>query len=197
MSEGSYRKSRITPVLVTVPLPPSYRIMLNRYRSDPLGTQPADSRFCAQNGGFTVLYTAPEFATAFVETVVRDRFTRRQICEVKVREITARFWARISMKPEASLTLIDLRGNGCTLIGAPTDTVKAKNHAAGRAFAKAIYAKHVDVDGIVYTSRLTEKDIYVMFDRALGNLDSIQIGPLETHPDLPKVLQQYRIGLVT
>ncbi len=75
MSGGAYRRSRVEPVSLTAPMPTSYRIMASRHRSDPLGTTPADSRFCTRNGGSTVLYAAPEFATAFVETVVRDRFT--------------------------------------------------------------------------------------------------------------------------
>lgn len=159
MTGGSDRRSRIEPVLVTVQMPPSFRIMPSRYRADPLGTRPSDSRFCTQDGGFAVLYTAPEFATAFVETVVKDRFTRRRVCEIRVKEITTRIWARISMKPQASLRLLDLRGDGCTRIGAPTDTVNARNHAAGRAFAKDIHAGNMYVDGIVYASRLTGEDV--------------------------------------
>jgi len=116
MSEGSYRRSRIAPVLITAPMPASYRIMARRHRPDPLGTTPADSRFCTRNGGFAVLYAAPEFATAFVETVVRDRFRGRQGCEIAVKEITARVWTRISMQRDAVLALVDLRGDGCTRI---------------------------------------------------------------------------------
>jgi len=69
-----------------------------------------------------VLYAAPEFATAFVETVVRDRFRGRQNCVIAMKEITARVWARISMQRDEVLTLVDLRGDGCTRIGAPTET---------------------------------------------------------------------------
>ncbi len=196
MNEGPYRRSRIAPLLVTAPMPASYRIMARRHRSDPLGTTPADSRFCTRNGGFTVLYTAPEFATAFVETVVRDRFTGRRNCEVAVREITARVWARISMQAGETLTLLDLRGDGCTRIGAPTDAVNARNHAAGRAFAKAIHADHVDVDGIVYASRLTGEDVYAVFDRSAKKLASPETGLLQDHAELVNALERYGIGLV-
>ncbi len=98
MSGGPYHKSRIAPVLMTAPMPSSYRIMARRHRSDLLGTRPADSRICTRNGGFTVLYAAPEFTTAFVETVVRDRFRGRQDCEIAVKEITARVWVRMRMQ---------------------------------------------------------------------------------------------------
>ncbi len=171
--------------------------MASRHRSDPLGTTPADSRFCTRNGGFTVLYAALDFATAFVETVVRDRFTGRESCEVAVKEITTRVWARISMQAGATLTLLDLRGDSCTRIGAPTDTVNARNHAAGRAFAKAIHADHVDVDGIVYASRLTGEDVYAVFDRSTGKLAAVETGLLEDRPELVDILERYRIGLVS
>lgn len=196
MSGGPYRRSRIAPVLTAAPMPSSYRIMARRHRSDPLGTSPADSRFCTRNGGFTVLYAAPEFTTAFVETVVRDRFRGRQGCEIAVKEITARVWARISMQAGATLTLLDLRGDGCTRIGAPTDTVNARNHAAGRAFAKAMHTDHVDVDGIVYSSRLTGEDVYAVFDRSTEKLASAETGLLEDHPELSEILERYGIGLV-
>ena len=197
MSGGPYRRSRVESVLLTAPMPASYRIMASRHRSDPLGTTPADSRFCTRNGGFTVLYAALDFATAFVETVVRDRFTGRESCEVAVKEITTRVWARISMQAGATLTLLDLRGDGCTRIGAPTDTVNARNHAAGRAFAKAIHADHVDVDGIVYASRLTGEDVYAVFDRSTGKLAAVETGLLEDRPELVDILERYGIGLVS
>ena len=197
MSQGRYRRSRIAPVLVTAAMPSSYRIMARHRGSSPLGTTPADSRFCTRNGGFTVLYAAPEFATAFVETVVRDRFTGRQSCKIALKEITARVWARISMQRDAVLTLVDLRGDGCTRIGAPTDTVNARNHAAGRAFAKAVYAGHPDVDGIVYASRLNGEDVYAVFDRATGKLVGVETGLLENCPELPDTLTRYGVSLVT
>jgi len=171
--------------------------MAHRHRSVPLGTSPADSRFCTRNGGYTVLYAAPDFATAFIETVVRDRFARQRSCELAVKEITARVWVRIAMPPETVLTLVDLRGDGCMRIGAPTDTVNARNHSAGRAFARDIHAGQADVDGIVYASRLTGEDVYAVFGRSTVKLVSVEAGSLEDHPELPTVLNRYRIGLVS
>ena len=127
---------------------------------------------------------------------MRDRFTRRQDCEVALKEITARSWALIAMQPEEAFRMVDLRGDGCTRIGAPTDTVNARNHAAGRAFARHIHAGHTDVDGIVYTSRLTGDDVYAVFDRSTGKLVLAETGLLEDHPELTDVLKRYGIGLV-
>jgi len=73
---------------------------------------------------------ATEFATAFIETVVRDRLERRHNRTIKVKEVTEQVLTTLSTKPKVALKLLDLRGSGCTRIGAPTDTVNARNHAA-------------------------------------------------------------------
>ena len=94
------------------------------------------------------------------------------------------------------LTLLDLRGDGCTRIGAPTDVVQARNHAARRAFGKAIHAEHEDVDGLLYASRLTGEDAYAVYDRGVGKLVVGESGRLGEHLALPSVLERYGIGLV-
>ena len=113
-----------------------------------------------------------------------------------MREITARVWARISMRAGVALTLVDLRGDGCTRIGAPTDAVNARNHAAGRALARAIHADHGDIDGILYRSRLTGENVYAVFDRSTEKLTSVETGLLKDHPELPDIMKRYGIGLV-
>lgn len=57
----SYPRDRIETVLAGTELPPSYRIIPRRYLDTPLGTAPGDSRFCAREDGFTVLYATPDF----------------------------------------------------------------------------------------------------------------------------------------
>ena len=103
---------------------------------------------------------------------------------------------RIAGRPGTVLTLLDLRGDGCTRIGAPTDVVQARNHAAGRAFGKAIHAEHEDVDGLQYVSRLTGEDVYAVYDRGVGKLVVGESGRLGEHLALPSVLERYGIGLV-
>lgn len=197
MSVANYPRHRIRPLLLKAAFPENYRIVPSRYQASPLGTSHGDSRFSSRSDGHTVLYASPDFATAFIETVVRDRFTRRRKREVGLKEITERVWVRIAAQPGAVLTLIDLRGDGCARVGAPTDVVHARNHAAGRAFAKAIYAQHADIDGLLHPSRLTGKDVYGVFDRGIGKLRSIEQGWLVDWPDLPDVLARHGIGLVT
>ena len=196
MSKVSYPRHRIRSVLLKAAFPDNYRIAPSRYRASPLGTSDADSRFCSRNASHTVLYASPDFATTFIETVVRDRFTRRRTRQVGLKEIMERIWVRISAQPGAVLTLLDLRGDGCARIGAPTDVVHARNHAAGRAFAKAIHVEHSDIDGLLYASRLTGEDVYAVFDRGITKLTSTEAGELVDHPKLPDVLARHGIGLV-
>ena len=66
----------------------------------------------------------------------------------------------------------------------------------GRAFAKAVHAEHADIEGLVYVSRLTGKDVYAVFDRGVGKLDATEAGMLMDHPELPDVLARHGFGLV-
>ena len=195
MKRPRYSRDRIKAVLTAVELSTGYRIVPGRYLKSPLGTAPTNSRFCAKTIGFTVLYAASDFASSFLETAVRDQFTHKQRRKVDYEEITERAWTRIASKPGTALRLLDLRRDGCLSVGAPTDTVKARNQTAGRAFAKAVYADHPDVDGFLYESRLTGADIYAVFDRGIGKLQAMDSGMLEEHPELLNVLKRYGIGL--
>ncbi len=198
MTKGTYSRKRVEDVLTKAKLPPSSRIIPHCHVETPLGVTPGDSRFCSKADGFTALYASPEFATAFIETIVRDdRFTRRTQREVLLKEVTERAWALITTIPRVSLSLLDLRKDGCVRLGAPTDTVNARNHAAGRALGRAIYSGHKDVDGLLFSSRLTGGDIYAVFDRGIAKLDAPEAGTLPEHPELTDVLSNYGIKLVT
>ena len=196
MTESHYPRSLIEPLLLRTVFPESYRIMSQRHSGSPLGTTPADSRFATRTGGYTVLYAAPDFTTAFIETIVRDRFAHRRTRNVALREITERVWVRISSKRGVRLRLLDLRADGCTRIGAPTDVVQARNHAAGRAFGQTIHTDHTDIDGLVYSSRLTSEDVYAIYDRGVGKLRAGDVEALEEHTNLPGVLERHAIGLL-
>ena len=191
MNKSAYPLNRIRAVLSQAELPPSYRIMPGRYLPSPLGTTLSDSRFCSRSDGYTMLYASPCFATAFIETVVRDRFVRRRKREIAFREITGQAWARVATKPGMTLTLLDLRRDGCVRIGAPTDTVNARNHAEGRAFGRAIHADYPDIDGLLYASRLTGADVYAVFGHGIDKLESKASGALTDHQELPNVLTKY------
>ena len=76
-------------------------------------------------------------------------------------------------------------------------SVRARNHATGRAFRRAIHAGHADIDGLLYVSRLTGENIFAVFDRAVGKIESVETGALMDHPDLPETLERHGIRLVS
>lgn len=196
MTADSYSRKRVDAVLTEIAAPPSYRIFPTLHKATPLGAAPSNSRFCSIEAGFAILYAAPDFATAFVEVVVRDRFTRTKGRDIAVNEVMLRSQALVSSKRRTTLALIDLRKDGCTRLGAPTDSVNARNHAAGRALGQDIYDNHRAVDGFLFSSRLTGEDVYAVFDRALSKLTASKPQPLAQHAELPDVLLRHDMRLV-
>lgn len=59
---------------------------------------PLPPRITSRDAGCTILclYISPDFATAFMETVVRDRFTRRRNRDIELKELAGRVQARIT-----------------------------------------------------------------------------------------------------
>lgn len=162
----------------------------------PLQTHSAPSRFCDGKSGFAVMYTALSFETCIVETLVRDRFTHRIKRELPLAAVIARGYARISTQPDRELNLLDLRDTGCVDIGAPTDAVRARHFAAGQALGKALYEEQADVDGFIYSSRLTGDDCIAVFGRAIEKLRVAEACELKDHPELPALLEKIKVVLV-
>lgn len=108
-----------------------------------------------------------------------------------------RLWVRVAARPGMALTLLDFRADGCARIGASTDSVRARSHAAGRVPARTIHAEHGDVEGLLYISRLIGEDVYAVFGRGVGKLDSAETGALADHPKLPDMLERHEIRLVS
>ena len=87
MTESRYARSLIEPLLVRAAFSENFQIMSQRHVGSPLRTTLADSRFATRAGGYTVVYAAPDFTAAFVETIVTDRFAHRRTRKVALREI--------------------------------------------------------------------------------------------------------------
>lgn len=190
-----YPRQRVEELLLDAPLPACVRIFPSKHRATPTGVGPGDSRFATSTEAHRVLYVAPSFATAFVEVVVRDRFTRhRGDRSVHWAEIRNLVYALVSSRG-ADMRWLDLRADGCVRLGAPTDAVHARHHRAGQALARTIHAGHPDVDGILFPGRLTGSDVYAVFDRALLRVEAGVAGPLQDHPDLPAALRRYELWI--
>jgi len=173
-----YPRQRVESVLQPLALTSAYRIILKPHLSSPLAAYPSKSRFC-DGRTYAVLYGASDFATAFVEVVVRDRLMQSDRRIVPFGDIAARGWVEFALAGDEPLRMVDLRESGCLVLGAPTDAAHARNQTAGRALGRALYEQHSDIDGICYRSRLTGGDCLAIFDRALKHLKPMDTGQLE------------------
>jgi|SRR5579872_3795969 len=189
-----YPRERVEAVIRPLALASAHRIVLKPHLSAPLAVYPSKSRFCDGRTN-AVLYGANDFATAFVEVVVRDRLVQSDRRVVPFGDIAARGWVEFALAGDEPLNMVDLREYGCLALGAPTDAAHARNQAAGRALSRALYEQHSDIDGIWYQSRLTGGDCLAIFDRALKRVKPVKTGQLEHHPQLPDVLRTHSIRI--
>jgi hypothetical protein len=189
-----YSRERVDEILRPVRITAVYRILLKAFLSTPLALKPGRSRFC-DGRSFAVLYAAGKFDTAFVETVVRDRFVQADRRVISLDEVRTRGCVEFVLPESESLRLVDLRDDGCLKLGAPTDAAHARNHSAGRALGRALYDDHDHVDGIWYRSRLTGGECFAIFDRAAAKLRVQRVQNLIDHPDLAVVLREHSVFL--
>ena len=165
------------------------------YRTTPLGMGLRKTRFASPTDRFTLLYIAQDLATSIAEAVLRDRFEGSTTREITLGEITA--YGATSVTATAPLRLLDLRGNGCFLLGVSTDIVGAKAQDEARSFSEAVYAQ-TDLDGILYASRLTRKACIAIYDRAVASkLQASAVVGLPMLADLVPSLVRLGVDLIT
>jgi len=194
VSPSPYPRARVERRCTLLAPDHAYRLIWRQYAALPLGYVPSPSRFC-DGVSFAMLYLAVDFETALLETLVRDRFVHARRRLLPTRALSARLWATVGTVIKEHLRLLDLTGEGCTDLGAPTDAVHARNHSAGRALGRAIYRDHPDIDGFLYSSRFTGEGCFAVFDRAVWKLKLTRTGEVLEHPQLPAVLDQHQIQL--
>lgn len=140
------------------------RILPRIYAATPLGMGFGLTRFSSPKNKFQLLYLAQNPMTAVAETIVRDRF-EKTTDRYLMREELDRYSIAVIRNPKP-LFLLDLRYEGASLLGISTDTVRAKAQAAGRRLSQEIYDR-TEFDGIIYMSRITNKECVAVYDRAV------------------------------
>ena len=140
------------------------RILPRIYAATPLGMGFGLTRFSSPKNKFQLLYLAQNPMTAVAETIVRDRF-EKTTDRYLMREELDRYSIAVIRNPKP-LFLLDLRYEGASLLGISTDTVRAKAQAAGRRLSQEIYDQ-TEFDGIIYMSRITNKECVAVYDRAV------------------------------
>ncbi len=140
------------------------RIISRVHASTPLGMGLGRSRFSSPRNKFHLLYLAQDPSTAVAETIVRDRF--ENTAERLLFEEELDRYSIVAVRNPSPLFLLDLRNEGASLLGVPTDAVRAKAQAAGRRLSQSLYDQTA-FDGIVYMSRITNRQCVAVYDRAV------------------------------
>jgi hypothetical protein len=141
------------------------RVIDRTHRATPLGMGFGRTRFSSPTGAFKALYLAQDTCTAIAERIVRDRFQGRARRELFAHEL--RGYSVFAVNNPDLLSLIDLRHEGASLLGAPTDAVRGRAHQAGRTLSQQLYDQ-TSADGIVYMSRITNRECVAVYDRAVA-----------------------------
>ena len=141
------------------------RIIARAHAATPLGMGYGRSRFSSPRNRFRLLYLAQDPMTAFAETIVRDRFEKAHE-RLLLREEFDRY-SIVAVRNPLPLFLLDLRNEGASLLGVSTDAVRAKAQAAGRRLSQSLYDL-TTFDGIMYMSRITNRQCVTVYDRAVA-----------------------------
>ncbi|MHB8286059.1 MAG: RES family NAD+ phosphorylase, partial [Caulobacteraceae bacterium] len=108
---------------------------------------------------------------AFVETILRDRADGRgPDCLIEMAELTKRSLAII--RPTAPLQLVDLTGDGCLVMGVPSDVVGSSDQTLAQQWSAAFYAHGEQPDGVYYPSRLNEERCIALYDRGIAKVEA-------------------------
>jgi len=176
--------------------PASYlRVLPHVHRSMPLGMGFGHTRFSSPTKSFRLVYLAQNLATGIAETIVRDRFegVRSRVLD----EMEFEDWAVTEVSALQPLVVLDLRTVGLLRLGVTTDAARAKRHDEGRTLSEALY-RSFDIDGLLYTSRLTATPCVAIYDRAVsGKLKAGPVFELLRHPELILSLQSIGVAVRT
>jgi len=177
----------------------SGRIYLRRY-PNPLGFGKTPSRFSDPRrriaaNRFGVLYLGETLKVCFLEAVLRDQ-RDGAIGDLPIEEVElhTRQYAKIEIT--LPLRTVDLRDQGATVMGVPTDVAKASSQSLARAWSVAFHEHPEKSDGIIYPSRLNGHTNLTVFDRAIPKLRVVDTIKLIAAPGLATVLNDLRVSII-
>lgn len=155
-----------------------------------------NTRFCAPNGEYGVMYIGADLNCCFIETFGRLDQGATDFRVIDQESLEARCVSHITViRP---LRLVDLTGAGLRRIGAD-GRLCTGDHLQARLWAHALWDHSERPDGILYPARhdLSRKSV-ALFDRA-GS--AINVGTPRRMIDLPRrqlraVLDRYGFALV-
>lgn len=171
-----------------------FRVFPARHSATPLGCGPGSSRFGASDKSFSVIYAARNFTTAIAEGLIRDRFEGLSERRLLLSELHGHVVGRIQTL--APLRVVDLRKGGCLKLGISTEIAGAKDFDLAQAFSHDVYS-HAEIDGILYSSRLTGENCVAVYERAIDtHLQAGLVSPLVQVASLAASLTSLNIRLL-
>src|SRR5262249_5032875 len=135
----------------------------------------------------------------FAETLLRTRSYARpsdQPMLIAESELRSKGIAQLGSTANRTLTLADLTGSGLVRLHCDGSISTTPRYAVPRQSALAAWRHPKQVDGIRYVSRCMNSQYAVaLFDRVAERLNVAATLPLIEHPDLPRVLDAFNVGI--
>jgi hypothetical protein len=154
-------------------------------------------RFDAPDRSFGVMYAAFDFATAFAETVLRDKPMRSADVILDYHDLESRVVVDLKRGPDnRPLRLIKLYDEG--LAAAHTDNqLSARDHyPTTQRWAEMFHAHSIAADGIVYMSRyMGAGKSAALFDRCGTAVEAAAATPLLEHPEFASVVTLFDLAI--
>jgi hypothetical protein len=165
----SFDTGVLRQLIVRVDVTDFVRIIRRVHRNEPLGMGFGKTRFSSPRNAFRLLYIAQDPRTAIAETIIRDRYQGRAKRELLEEEFDD--YSIAAVRNGDPLTLLDLRHEGASLLGVPTDAVRGRAQLAGRKLSQELYDRTM-LDGVLYMSRITNRECAAVYDRAVSKLEA-------------------------
>lgn len=156
-------------------------------------------RFDAPNEEFGVMYCAFTLEVCFAETLLRTRAYQtpaNQPTLIDETELRSKGVAQLGASTGQQLMLADLTGSGLVRLHADGSISTVPRYSVPRQWALALWKHPKRVDGIRYVSRFMNSQLAVaLFDRCEDRLIARDTQPLLDHPDLPRILDLFNVGI--
>lgn len=175
------------------------RIYHARY-PDPLGFGKTKSRFSDPRrrvpaNRFGALYLGASIKVCFIEAMLRDH-RNGVVGDYPIAKTDLRAWLFSQIEIVASLSVVDLRGDGAVRMGVPSDVIGSSRQGLARIWSVVFHDHPVKPDGIAYPSRLNGETNLAIYDRAIAKLRSIGSVPLIEAPGFAAVLNDLKVAVI-
>jgi len=153
-------------------------------------------RFDAPSAEYGVMYCAFSLEVCFAETLLRTRSYRvpaDQATLIDEAELRSKGIVRLGGR---RLTLADLTGSALARVHCDGSISTVPRYTIPRQWALAVWQHPKRVDGLRYVSRFINSQMAVaLFDRCADRLQAAETSPLVDHPELPRVLDLFNVGI--